>query len=107
MNLQVLGRTGVQVSSLCLGCMMFGRRTGAEESTTIIDRALDTGINFLDTANVYARGQSEEITGEALHRNGKRQRVVLATKVHGGWLTMTRMRLAIAVGTSSSSARPA
>lgn len=83
MEYRPLGRTGVQVTSLCLGCMMFGRRTGADESITIIDRALDAGINFLDTANVYARGQSEEITGNALKRNGKRQRVILATKVHG------------------------
>jgi aryl-alcohol dehydrogenase-like predicted oxidoreductase len=78
-----LGRTGVQVSSLCLGCMMFGGRTGPDDSYAIIDRALDAGINFLDTANVYSRGRSEEITGEALKRNGGRQRVVLATKVHG------------------------
>src|SRR5438874_9139538 len=78
-----LGRTGVQVSALCLGCMMFGRRTGPEDAYAIVDRALESGINFLDTANVYARGQSEEMTGEALRRNGKRQRVVLATKVHG------------------------
>jgi len=77
------GRTGVQVSVLCLGCMMFGGKTGPEESYAIIDRALDAGINFLDTANVYSRGRSEEITGAALKRNGKRQRVVLATKVHG------------------------
>jgi aryl-alcohol dehydrogenase-like predicted oxidoreductase len=83
MDLQVLGRTGVRVSALCLGCMMFGRRTGAQESYTIIDRALDSGINFVDTANVYGRGQSEEITGEALHRDNRRKRVVLATKVHG------------------------
>ena len=83
MELRNLGRTGVKVSSLCLGCMMFGRRTEPEESYAIIDRALDAGINFLDTANVYALGQSEEITGEALKRNGRRHQVVLATKVHG------------------------
>jgi aryl-alcohol dehydrogenase-like predicted oxidoreductase len=83
MEYRQLGRTGVQVSSICLGCMMFGRRTSPEDSEAIIDRALDDGINFLDTANVYARGRSEEITGEALRRNGRRQRVVLATKVHG------------------------
>ena len=76
MEYRALGRTGVQVSELCLGCMMFGRRTGAEESYEIIDRALDAGINFLDTANVYARGQSEEFTGEALRRNGHRARIV-------------------------------
>jgi aryl-alcohol dehydrogenase-like predicted oxidoreductase len=63
--------------------MMFGGKTGPEDSYAIIDRAIDAGINFLDTANVYSRGCSEEITGEALKRNGKRQRVVLATKVHG------------------------
>lgn len=83
MDYRQLGRTGIQVSALCLGCMMFGRRTEPEESYAIIDRALDAGVNFLDTANVYARGLSEEITGEALKRNGQRQRVVLATKVHG------------------------
>lgn len=83
MEYRSLGRTGVQVTSLCLGCMMFGRRTGADDSIAIIDRALDAGINFFDTANVYARGQSEEVTGTALKSNGKRQRVVLATKVHG------------------------
>lgn len=63
--------------------MMFGGRTPPEESYRIIDAALDAGINFLDTANVYSRGRSEEVTGEALKRNGKRHRVVLATKVHG------------------------
>ena len=83
MEYRQLGRTGVHVSSMCLGCMMFGRRTGPEDSYAIIDRALDAGVNFLDTANVYSRGLSEEITGEALRRNGKRERVVLATKVHG------------------------
>jgi aryl-alcohol dehydrogenase-like predicted oxidoreductase len=63
--------------------MMFGGKTSPEDSYAIIDRALDAGINFLDTANVYSRGRSEEVTGEALKRNGKRHRVVLATKVHG------------------------
>jgi aryl-alcohol dehydrogenase-like predicted oxidoreductase len=83
MDFRPLGRTGIQVSELCLGCMMFGRRTGPDESYDIIDRALDAGINFLDTANVYARGQSEEITGAALKRNGRRDKIILATKVHG------------------------
>ncbi len=78
-----LGRTGVKVSPLCLGCMMFGGRTEAEESYRIIDRGIDAGINFLDTANVYSRGASEEVTGEALKRNGHRDKIVLATKVHG------------------------
>jgi aryl-alcohol dehydrogenase-like predicted oxidoreductase len=77
------GRTGVKVSSICLGCMMFGGKTTPSDSYDIIDRALDAGVNFLDTANVYSIGRSEEATGEALKRNGKRNRVVLATKVHG------------------------
>jgi aryl-alcohol dehydrogenase-like predicted oxidoreductase len=83
MEYRSLGRTGTKVSELCLGCMMFGGSTGAEESFDIIDRAIDAGINFLDTANVYSRGKSEEVVGKALQRNGKRDRIVLATKVFG------------------------
>ena len=83
MEYRSLGRTGVKVSVLCLGCMMFGGKTTPDDSYAIIDRAIDAGINFLDTANVYTRGRSEEVTGEALKRNGKRDRIVLATKVHG------------------------
>lgn len=83
MEYRSLGRTGAKVSSLCLGCMMFGGKTTPEDSYAIIDRAIDAGINFLDTANVYSRGRSEEVTGEALKRNGKRDHIVLATKVHG------------------------
>ncbi len=76
------GRTGVKISPLILGTMMFGGRTDLETSVRIIDRALEAGINFLDTANVYSRGRSEEVTGEALKRNGKRNEIFLATKVH-------------------------
>ena len=83
MDYRPLGRTGVKVSPLCLGCMMFGGRTSEEDSYAIIDRSIEAGINFLDTANVYSRGRSEEVTGAALKRNGKRQQIVLATKVHG------------------------
>lgn len=83
MEHRTLGRTGVKVSPLCLGCMMFGGKTTPEDSYVMIDRAIDAGINFLDTANVYARGNSEKVTGEALKRNGKRAQIVLATKVHG------------------------
>lgn len=83
MDYRNLGRTGVKVSPLCLGCMMFGRKTDQAESARIIDRAIDAGVNFLDTANVYGRGASEETTGKALRENGKRDSVVLATKVHG------------------------
>jgi aryl-alcohol dehydrogenase-like predicted oxidoreductase len=81
MEYRNLGRTGVPVSAICLGCMNFGRPTPEDESIQIIHRALDAGINFLDTANVYSRGLSEEVTGKAL--KGKRDKVVLATKVHG------------------------
>ena len=83
MESRYLGRTGIRVSPLCLGTMMFGGRTEPEESYRIIDRALDEGINFLDTANVYVGGESEKVTGEALKRNGQREHVVLATKCHG------------------------
>jgi aryl-alcohol dehydrogenase-like predicted oxidoreductase len=79
-----LGATGVTVSPLCLGAMMFGAwgNTDHEDSVRIIHRALDAGINFIDTADVYSRGESEEIVGKAL-AGGRRDSVVLATKVHG------------------------
>src|SRR5271155_486267 len=79
-----LGSTGVSVSPLCLGAMMFGAwgNTDHEDSIAIIHRALDAGINFIDTADVYSRGESEEIVGKAL-ADGRRDSVVLATKVHG------------------------
>jgi aryl-alcohol dehydrogenase-like predicted oxidoreductase len=80
---RLFGRTGVKISRFTLGCMSFGRQADKEVSIQIIDRALDVGINSLDTANVYARGLSEEIVGEALKRNGRRSQVFLATKVHG------------------------
>jgi aryl-alcohol dehydrogenase-like predicted oxidoreductase len=78
-----LGRTGVSVSPLCLGAMMFGAwgNQDHDESIRIVHTALDAGINFIDTADVYARGESEEIVGKAL--KGRRDSVVLATKVHG------------------------
>jgi aryl-alcohol dehydrogenase-like predicted oxidoreductase len=79
-----LGSTGVKVSPLCLGAMMFGAWGNADhdDSVRIIHRALDAGINFIDTADVYSRGESEQIVGKAL-TGGKRDSVVLATKVHG------------------------
>ncbi len=81
-----LGSTGVSVSPLCLGAMMFGAwgNTDHDESVAIIHRALDAGINFIDTADVYSRGESEEIVGKALKGPpSRRESVVLATKVHG------------------------
>jgi aryl-alcohol dehydrogenase-like predicted oxidoreductase len=84
MEYRVLGRTGVKVSPLCLGAMMFGGwgNPDHDDSVRIIHRALDAGINFIDTADVYSRGESEEIVGKAL-AGGRRDDVVLATKVHG------------------------
>ncbi|MBV8998129.1 MAG: aldo/keto reductase [Solirubrobacterales bacterium] len=84
MEHRVLGRTGVSVSKLCLGAMMFGAwgNPDHDESIRIIHTALDTGINFIDTADVYARGESEEIVGKAL-TGGRRDDVILATKFHG------------------------
>jgi aryl-alcohol dehydrogenase-like predicted oxidoreductase len=78
----VLGRTGVTVSRLCLGAMMFGEwgNPDHEASIRIIHQALDAGINFVDTADVYSQGESEEIVAKAL--KGRRDQVVLATKVH-------------------------
>ena len=83
MEYRPLGATGVQVSPLCLGAMMFGAwgNPDHDESIRIIHRAFDAGINFVDTADVYSRGESEEIVGKALE--GRRDRIVLATKFHG------------------------
>ena len=76
------GRTRVKLAPLLFGTLTPGGRTDRETSWRIVDRAIDAGINVLDTANVYSRGLSEEITGEALRRNGKRDAVFLASKVH-------------------------
>jgi aryl-alcohol dehydrogenase-like predicted oxidoreductase len=83
MDYRVLGRTGVRVSSHCLGAMMFGPwgNDDRDDCVRIIHAALDGGINFIDTADVYSEGVSEEIVGRALQ--GRRDDVVLATKVHG------------------------
>jgi aryl-alcohol dehydrogenase-like predicted oxidoreductase len=91
MEYRPLGRTGVQVSALCLGCMNFGGRTPERDALAIVDRALAAGVNFVDTANVYGhdpsdftvgRGRSEEILGRALAVDGRRDAVVVATKLH-------------------------
>lgn len=78
MEFVTLGRSGVKVSRLCLGTMMFGGPTDEAESARIIHRALDAGINFIDTANVYNAGESEVVTGRAIR--DRRAAVVLATK---------------------------
>jgi aryl-alcohol dehydrogenase-like predicted oxidoreductase len=84
MKLHSLGRTGINVSPLCLGAMMFGAwgNPDHDESIRIIHRALDAGINFIDTADVYSQGESEIIVGKAMS-SIDRSRVVVATKVHG------------------------
>src|SRR3954454_25287506 len=84
MELRTLRRTGTRVSPLCLGAVMSGGggETDHDESIRIIHRALDAGIKFIDTADVYARGESEVIVGKAL-AGGKRDTVILATNVHG------------------------
>ena len=83
MEYRTLGRTGVKVSPLCLGAMMFGAwgNRDHDDSVAVIHAALDAGINFIDTADVYSAGESEEIVAKALV--GRRDDVVLATKVHG------------------------
>ena len=78
MDYRLLGRTGVRVSPLCLGTMMFGGQTTEADSIRIIHKALDLGLNFFDTADMYVAGESERIVGKALA--GRRDSVVLATK---------------------------
>ena len=83
MRMRTLGQTGIKVSPYCLGAMMFGAwgEPDHDESQRVIHAALDGGINFIDTADVYSQGESEEIVGKAL--KGRRDQVVLATKFHG------------------------
>src|SRR6266542_522199 len=83
MEYRTLGRTGVEVSTHCLGAMMFGPwgNTDQIECVRMIHQALDAGVNFVDTADVYGEGRSEEIVGQALE--GRRDDVFLATKGHG------------------------
>src|SRR5437016_1562485 len=82
-----LGRTGLKVSRLCLGTMNFGPQTTEADSSAIMDKALELGINFFDTANVYGwklgEGVTEQIIGRWLAHGGRRDRIVLATKVFG------------------------
>src|SRR5574342_457612 len=94
-----LGRSGVRVSRLCLGTMNFGPFTGESESWAIMDRALDAGVFFFDTANVYGwkrgEGVTEKIVGRWLAQGGgRRERIVLATKVYnkmGEWPNESRL----------------
>ena len=77
-----LGRTGVKISSLCLGGDNFLNPTPEDESIALIDAALGAGINMIDTSNSYMRGESERLIGKALKANGRRHQTVIATKVH-------------------------
>ncbi|MFL7869948.1 MAG: aldo/keto reductase [Anaerolineales bacterium] len=83
MEYRKLGRSGVLVSPLCLGTMNFGSSTSEEDSFAIMRKAVDGGINFFDTANVYNKGESERIIGKFLKENKLREQVFLATKVNG------------------------
>jgi len=83
MNYRILGRTGVKVTPICLGTMNFGGRSDAGESHRILDLYCERGGNFIDTANVYNDGRSEEIIGDWMHARQLRDRIVLSTKVHG------------------------
>jgi len=96
MEYVTLGKTGLKVSRICLGCMTYGEPASGElkggrhawaldeqESQPFLRQALDLGINFFDTANVYSSGASEEVLGRFLKSNARRESVVIATKVHG------------------------
>src|SRR5258707_1322892 len=78
-----LGRSGLRVSVLCLGCMNFGDTTSEADSLTILRAAHEAGVTFWDTADVYVKGRNEEILGAAFREFGFRDDIVLATKVHG------------------------
>jgi aryl-alcohol dehydrogenase-like predicted oxidoreductase len=88
MDYTQLGRTGLKVSRLCLGTMNFGPHTTEEDADAIMDKALDLGLNFFDTANVYGRRPGEGVTEQIVGRwfaqgGGRREKVVIATKVYG------------------------
>lgn len=99
MDYRLLGRTGLRVSPLCLGTMNFGTQEGAQTSEAdahaVMDRALELGINFFDTANVYGLGSTEEIIGRWFAQGGgRREKTVIATKVFGGrdaWPNTSRL----------------
>lgn len=100
MKMNRLGQSGLKVSELCLGCMSFGepQRGGhpwtlpKDESKDLLRQAIEAGVNFLDTANVYSDGSSEEILGDVLWHMARRDEVVLATKVHGTMQAEPQMR---------------
>jgi 1-deoxyxylulose-5-phosphate synthase len=82
MEYRLLGRTGVRVSPLCLGTANFAEPTPEDEARRIVDAALEAGVNLIDTADSYAGGEAERVLGNALRANGRRDAVLLATKMH-------------------------
>ena len=100
MKMHRLGQSGLHVSELCLGCMSFGEPDQGghpwtlprDESRDLLKQAVEAGINFLDTANVYSDGSSEEIIGDVLWHIARRDEIVLATKVHGTMQAQPQMR---------------
>ena len=109
-----LGSTGMDVSRICLGCMSYGipdRGTHAwtldeEVSRPFIEQAIEAGINFFDTANVYSDGTSEEIVGRALADFAQRDEIVLATKVHGRMRSRPERSRTLAEGDHDRDRRP-
>ena len=90
MEYRPLGQTGLEVSSIGLGCVTFGREIDKATSFEVLDHAIERGINLLDTAEAYAAGESERVVGEWIADRGVREQIVLATKVSG---TLTRERV--------------
>ena len=82
MKYRTFNNTGLTVSEIGIGANRFGHNVNQKEVNNILSACLDYGINFIDTANVYGYGRSEEVVGKALKSNGKRDNIILATKVH-------------------------
>ena len=97
MEYRRLGKTELQVSSIGLGCVTFGREIDEETAYTVMDRALASGINLFDTAEAYAGGSSEKVVGRWLSTRGVRSQIVVATKVSG---SLTRDRILASAGAS-------
>jgi aryl-alcohol dehydrogenase-like predicted oxidoreductase len=105
MRYRPLGKSDLQISPLCLGAMMFGGQTDEYTARAIAGRALEQGINFIDTANVYNDGKSEEVVGRLIA--GKRDKWVLASKFGGGRLAATAMKAAPRAEPSPRRSKPA
>ncbi len=82
MEYRQLGRTGLQISPLVLGTMLFGGKTPARDAQTLVEKSIEAGINLIDTANVYGRGRSEEVLGAIFKKTNARSKVILSTKVN-------------------------